>query len=82
MANRNSKDTRPSRQKQKERTTSNKIKQLERTVLEHPKDKNAMKKLEFLRTGKGRFRMNVHPTAPIIHRYADGKVKRDDKKKK
>ncbi len=41
-----------------------------------------MKKLEFLRTGKGRFRMNVHPTAPIVHRYADGKVKRDDKKKK
>lgn len=77
-------DKRPSRQKQKERTHKNKVKQLKAHLEKFPKDENAKKKLEFVQSSKSRFRTNAHPTAPILYKTADGKVKRDikDKQKK
>lgn len=74
------KDTRPTRSKQKERSTKNKITQLENHLEMYPKDTNAERKLKSARAGKIRGDSNVHPTSPILHKYADGKVKRDDKR--
>ena len=52
-------DKRPSRQKQRERTKKNKIKQLEKHLELYAKDTNAQKKLERDKSGHG-----VHPTTP------------------
>jgi len=80
MGNRNSRDTRPVRAKQKERSTKNKIKQLKAHITNNPEDKNAEKKLIHAQSGKSRFRVGVHPTEQIIQHYAGGKVKRDKKR--
>ena len=47
-------DKRPSRNHQKERTKANKLKQLEKHLEKYPKDKNAQKKLERVKSGKVR----------------------------
>ncbi len=48
------KDSRPSRQKQKERSVKNKIKQMEKHLEKNPKDKWAQEKLERARKGNSR----------------------------
>ncbi len=55
-------DKRPSRQKQKERTKKNKIKQLEKHLELYAKDTNAQKKLERVKSGQVRAAHGVHPT--------------------
>lgn len=78
-----SKDNRPSRSKQKNRSLSNKVNQLKNHLELYPKDSNAQNKLETIqKSGNPRKRSNVHPTEKILLRYADGKVKRDDKHNK
>ncbi len=72
-----SKDSRPARSKQKTRSVSNKVKQLENHLERFPTDKNAERKMKSARAGRSRGDSGVHPTQPIITRYADGKVKRD-----
>jgi hypothetical protein len=79
MGNRNSKDTRPTRKLQKARSVGNKIKQLNRHIDKNPTDKNAQNKLKKALAGHARKRTGVHPTEPVLVRYADGKVKRDKK---
>ena len=57
-------DKRPTRQKQKERTKKNKIKQLERHLELYPKDINGQKKLERVKSGQVRAAHGIHPTTP------------------
>ena len=57
-------DKRPSRQKQKERTKKNKIKQLEKHLELYAKDTNAQKKLERVKSGQVRAAHGIHPTTP------------------
>jgi ribosomal protein S15P/S13E len=47
-------DKRPSRGQQKERTKTNKLKQLEKHLEKYPKDQIAQKKLERVKSGKVR----------------------------
>ena len=49
-----SKDTRPTRGKQKDRSVKNKIKQIEEHLYHHPSDKYAQEKLERARKGNSR----------------------------
>ena len=49
-----SKDTRPTRSKQKARSVSNKIKQMEEHLYHHPSDKYAQEKLERAKKGNSR----------------------------
>ncbi len=57
-------DKRPSRQRQKERTKNNKIKQLEKHLELYPKDSNGRKKLERVKSGQVRAAHGIHPTTP------------------
>ena len=56
-------EKRPSRQKQKERTKKNKIKQLEKHLELYPKDVNGQKKLGRVKGGQVRAAHGVHPTS-------------------
>ena len=76
------KNSSPSSAKQKERSIRNKVKQLEAHLRRFPEDSNAERKLKSARAGRTRGDTNVHPTEKILTRYADGRVKRDDKSRK
>ena len=66
-------DKRPSRQKQKERTKNNKIKQLEKHLESYPKDSNAKKKLERVKSGQVRAAHGIHPTTHEQVKFARSK---------
>ena len=66
-------DKRPSRQKQRERTKKNKIKQLEKHLESYPKDSNAKKKLERVKSGQVRAAHGIHPTTPEQAKFARSK---------
>jgi hypothetical protein len=55
------KDSRPTRQKQKSRSVSNKIKQMEKHVADNPKDKYGKEKLERAKKGDSRAARGVGP---------------------
>jgi len=56
-----SKDTRPARGKQKDRSVQNKIKQLEEHLYHHPSDKYGQEKLERARKGNSRAAVGCGP---------------------
>jgi hypothetical protein len=68
-------DTRPTRAKQKARSTANKIKQMEVHVTQHPKDKYGKEKLDRARKGNSRatYGAGPQPKIPEIGRQKQSK---------
>ena len=60
-----SKDTRPTRSKHKDRSVRNKIKQIEQHVYSHPSDKYGKEKLERAKGGNSRAVCGVGPKRKI-----------------
>lgn len=66
MANKKGKDTRPSRQQQKARSTANKRRKLEKHLKNYPKDENAQAALDHVtKTGNSRGRPGINASIEV-----------------
>ena len=72
------KDSRPTRQKQKERSVKNKIKQMQKHLEKNPKDKYAQEKLERAKKGSSRAAPGCGPK-PKVPELGNPKKKKGKK---